>query len=289
VLIKGGEGINYDLRARTATPIPAAQATQQQFVQYQRRLPNLILRQALDRAASLRHLGTDTYADRPHEVITFAMPDAQQVGLYVDAASGLISKYELVFTDPLTGEEASEVRFGDYVAKGGLQVPRSWEFHQAGELLSTFAVAVEFNPALDERSFEVAAEGYTAAMAQPQTLEARVEKLADGVFVIHNVAGQNQNTLAVAFDDYVLAVEAPGSSAGTENVIKRIKQTISGKPIRYIAMTHHHGDHIGACAASSPRAPRSSPRRATGARSRRWPRRRRATAWDAARARPSSR
>jgi glyoxylase-like metal-dependent hydrolase (beta-lactamase superfamily II) len=65
------------------------------------------------------------------------------------------------------------------------------------------------------------------------------------VFVIQNVAGQNQNTLAVAFKDYIVAVEAPGSSAGADQVIERIKAAIPGKPIRYVAMTHHHGDHIG--------------------------------------------
>jgi glyoxylase-like metal-dependent hydrolase (beta-lactamase superfamily II) len=62
---------------------------------------------------------------------------------------------------------------------------------------------------------------------------------------MHNVAGQNQNTLAVEFKDYIIAVEAPGSSAGSDAVIARIKETIPGKPIKYLAMTHHHGDHIG--------------------------------------------
>ena len=81
--------------------------------------------------------------------------------------------------------------------------------------------------------------------ALPLTLKPSVEKLADGVYVIHNVAGQNQNTMAVEFKDYVFAVEAPGTSEGADNVIKRIKETIPGKPIRYIAVTHHHGDHIG--------------------------------------------
>ena len=59
VVIKSGEGMAYDHRARTATPIPTEQTTQQQFVQYYRRLPNLILRQALDGANSLRYLGED--------------------------------------------------------------------------------------------------------------------------------------------------------------------------------------------------------------------------------------
>ena len=79
----------------------------------------------------------------------------------------------------------------------------------------------------------------------PTTLEEKVDKLAEGVFVIQNVAGQNQNTLAVGFADHVVAVEAPGSSDGADAVIKRIHELFPGKPIRYVAMTHHHGDHIG--------------------------------------------
>ena len=99
----------YDHRARTVTPIPAEQTTQQQFVQYYRRLPNLILRQALDGANSLRYLGEDQFNGRKHNVVTFVMPDTQQVALYVDASTALVSKYELVFTDPLRGQSASEI------------------------------------------------------------------------------------------------------------------------------------------------------------------------------------
>jgi glyoxylase-like metal-dependent hydrolase (beta-lactamase superfamily II) len=108
-----------------------------------------------------------------------------------------------------------------------------------------YKVTTEFNPELTEQTFQIAAADFTRATAAPANLDASVEKLAEGVFVIHNVAGQNQNTLAVAFNDYVLAVEAPGTSDGADAVIARIKETIPGKPIRYIAMTHHHGDHIG--------------------------------------------
>ena len=70
----------------------------------------------------------------------------------------------------------------------------------------------------------------------PTNLEEKVDTLADGVYVIQNVAGQNQNTLAVGFADYVAAVEAPGSSDGADAVIKRIHELFPGKPIRYVAM-----------------------------------------------------
>ncbi len=245
IVIAAGQGANYDNRALTVTPIPAAQSSQQQFVQYQRRLPPLLLRQALDRFTTLRSLGQDTFEGKPHDVFTFVMADTQQVAVYVDSASGLVSKYELIFVDALTGEEASEIMFGDYTRVGAFQVPQTWRTRQAGDLTARLQLKVEINPAVDERSFEVAADGYTRVAALPDNLDENVERLADGVFVIQNVAGQNQNTLAVEFKDHIVAVEAPGSSAGAEQVIARIKAAIPGKPIRYVAMTHHHGDHIG--------------------------------------------
>ena len=245
VLIKSGEGTAYDHRARTATPIPAAQTSQQQFIQYYRRLPNLILRQALDRATTLRFLGEDQFEGRKHNVVTFSMPDAQQIALYVDARSGLVSKYELIFTDPLRGEEASEIMFSNYTSVGKLKVPQDWTWRIAGDIAARYKVNAEFNPADADKSFEFAEAGFSKVLPIPLNLKQSVEKLADGVYVIHNVAGQNYNTMAVEFKDYVVAVEAPNSTQGAEDVIKRIKETIPGKPIRYIAVTHHHGDHIG--------------------------------------------
>ncbi len=245
VVIKAGEGTAYDHRAHTATPIPAEQTTQQQFVQYYRRLPNLILRQALDGVNSLRYLGEDQFNKRKHYVVTFVMPDAQQVALYVDAATALISKYELVFTDPLRGQQASEIMFSDYASAGKLQVPQTWSWRLAGDVVARYKVQAQFNAGDANQAFDVADAPFRRVAALPLTLKPSVEKLSDCVYVIHNVAGQNQNTMAVEFNDYVLAVEAPGTSEGADEVIKRIKETIPGKPIRYVAVTHHHGDHIG--------------------------------------------
>jgi glyoxylase-like metal-dependent hydrolase (beta-lactamase superfamily II) len=131
------------------------------------------------------------------------------------------------------------------VRAGNFQVPQTWRTRQANDLTVSAKLKVELNPAITDQSFDVAADGYARVAALPDNLDENVEQLADGVFVIQNVAGQNQNTLAVAFKDYIVAVEAPGSSAGADEVIKRIKAAIPGKPIRYVAMTHHHGDHIG--------------------------------------------
>ena len=245
VVITTGQGANYDHRARTITPIPGSQSNQQQFVQYYRRVPHLLLRQAIERPTSLRYLGTENFNGRPHEAFTFVMADTQQVGVYVDSATHLVSKYELVFVDPVAGDDVSEIIFGNYVSTGTQQIPTTWTWMQAGQKVADAKISVELNPAITDEAFKIAAADYRRVEPQPDTLPEQVEKLAAGVYVVHNVAGQNQNSMAVEFKDYIVVVEAPGSSDGADQVIERIKQTIPNKPIRYVAMTHHHGDHIG--------------------------------------------
>jgi len=244
IVIHDGEGTTYDHRARTATPIPAAQANQQQFVQYYRRLPQLILRQALERENTLRYLGRDTFEGRRQDVVTFVMADAQQVALYVDAKTGLLSKYELIFTDPLRGDQASQIIFSDYASVGRTMVPQQWNWRIAGDLAARYRVRAGFNPPAADRSTDIPSD-YQKVAAVPLDPKPTVEKLADDVIVVQNVAAPNYNTMAVAFRDYVIAVEAPWSSEGADRVIERIKETWPGKPIRYVAVTHHHGDHIG--------------------------------------------
>jgi len=242
VVIKGSEGTIYNLRAHTYRPFPSAPSIEQQFAPHYRRLPHLLLRQALERANTLRSLGQDTFEGKPHDVVTFLMGDGQQVALYVDVQSALISKHEVPIVDPLAGDDVSEVAFGDYTRSGNTRVPRTLLTREAGQLTARAQLTVDVNPAVTDQSF--AGPSGHVPVGPSRTAPQSIERLADGVFVIQNVAGPVQNTLLVEFADYVVAVEAPGSSAGTERVIARIKTAVPGKPIRYVVMTHHHGDHV---------------------------------------------
>jgi glyoxylase-like metal-dependent hydrolase (beta-lactamase superfamily II) len=245
-LIKGGEGTVYNHRAGSYRSFPAPPSIPLQFAPHYRRLPHLLLRQALDRRDTVRSLGPATFEGKPQDVFTFVTTDEQQVAVYVDATSALVTKYVTRVDDPLAGDAASEVIFENYARVGTTQVPRSLRLQEAGQLTQRSKLDIEIDPAVTDRSFEVAvAKNYTRVAPSPDSLPERVERLADGVLVFHNVSAVSQNTLVVEFRDYIVAVEAPGSSAGADKVITRIKATIPGKPIRYVAVTHHHGDHIG--------------------------------------------
>ena len=89
IVVNGGKGQVFDLLNRTVTTTDSGVAQQQQFVQYQRRLPALVLRTALQREATLRFVGDDVVNGAPHQVITFVHVDGIQMALYVDEKTKL--------------------------------------------------------------------------------------------------------------------------------------------------------------------------------------------------------
>ncbi|MCH2220714.1 MAG: MBL fold metallo-hydrolase, partial [Dechloromonas sp.] len=69
-----------------------------------------------------------------------------------------------------------------------------------------------------------------------------VDKLADGVFYL---TGGTHHSVAIEQKDHVVLVEAPLNEARSLALIEKIKETIPGKPIRYVINSHLHFDHSG--------------------------------------------
>src|SRR3954453_19147437 len=82
-VIKGTDGQTYDMWSKTATPIPNASVNN--FRPQMRRLPPIVVLEALDRASTLRFLGEDQIGGRKQKVISVLRPDNQQLSLYFDA------------------------------------------------------------------------------------------------------------------------------------------------------------------------------------------------------------
>jgi len=103
---------------------------------------------------------------------------------------------------------------------------------------------VEFDPQLTDATFDAKTDGFRVQAAAPPRPVA-VEKLGDGVYLVNALGGGGYNVMAVEFADHIVALEAPLSSQVGEQAIAEIKKAIPNKPIRYVAITHHHGDHSG--------------------------------------------
>lgn len=236
--INKSEGATWDELRGTFNPIPNVPASN--FRRRIRTVPHLMVLNALDRSSRLRYQGTATFDGRPHSVISYSNEDGLEISLYIDDKSGLLSKNEYLFTDPFTGDTVSEMVYTGYKQENGRMVPTGRKDLLSGELVSDVKFSeVRFNSPLTDDNFKLP-PGLKAATpapaAQPFT------KYSENVYTV-NAGGYN--VLAVGFKDHVFVMEAPGGDGASRQAIAEIKKLFPGKPIKYIAVTHHHDDHAG--------------------------------------------
>ncbi|MEW6732735.1 MAG: MBL fold metallo-hydrolase [Acidobacteriota bacterium] len=238
-LVRGDKGFLLNLTEKTVTPRDPGFINTVAFS----RLPHATLLTALERAATLRWLGEEDYEGKRHNVIAFAGSDNVQYTLYFNAETNLLTKYELLYTDPVAGDAIQEVIFSQYRSAGTVKIPIRRIQKRAGEVIDDLAYTeVQLNTSPSDNIFATPSDYKERPMASYPTT---VKEIAQGVFTVGGVGGDNYNILFVAFKDYILVIEAPLSSNAAEAAIAKIKETLPGKPIKYIVPTHHHNDHSG--------------------------------------------
>lgn len=138
--------------------------------------------------------------------------------------------------NPILGDTLVETRFEGYKDFGGVSFPARIQRTLGG------------HPVLDIAVADVKVNG-VAAIKVPDTVAAgtpaitvTVNRLADGVLYL---TGGTHHSVAIEQKDHVVLVEAPQSEARAQAVIDKIKETLPGKPIRYMVNSHAHFDHSG--------------------------------------------
>jgi glyoxylase-like metal-dependent hydrolase (beta-lactamase superfamily II) len=230
---RGMGGTTY-FRDTTGTParrsITAAGAT----------MPPLLLRAALARAGTVRFLGEVTENGRREQAITFLGPDGETMHLYLDAATHLVTRSEDMGPGSL-GDEVDANHFLDYHDVAGLKVPRRMEVRWNGLLTGAHSLARFASSASIDDSLVKVPAGY---VAPPPGGPPAVTRVADGVAFVERVAG-GYRMLVVDTDEGLVVVDAPSPVQASEAAIRLIEGAFPGRPIRYLVITHHHGDHIG--------------------------------------------
>lgn len=212
----------------------------------QRLCPHLLLQEALSRASTLRWLGENSDKGR-EQIITFADSGGNQIALYFDGSTHLLTKFETLGDDPIYGDVQRETLFSDYRDVEGLKLPSRILLKYAGEIVSDLhydEIRVNTHPS-DEifqapRDFEKGPE--TLGPISPT-----VTKLSEGVYFLDGMSAGSfwfYSQLFVVFKDYVLVVESPLGNGISQLVIAKIKELIPSKPIKYLVPTHYHFDHL---------------------------------------------
>src|SRR5215510_9212502 len=246
-VIKGTEGQNFDMWSKTATAIVNASANN--FRPQMRRLPPFVLLEALDRAATLRWLGEEEIGGRKQKVISVIRPDNQQLALSFDAQTNLLTKYGYLYADPFTGDSEIAQTYSNYHSVGKLKLPGARVLYNSGGAIQEAEYTdIQINTKPADTVFK-GPDGFEKLDAPPATPPPpAVSKIADDVYVLNGLAGGTHNILFVAFNDYILVLEAPEQIIYGNNSVQalaKIKETVPNKPIRYLVLTHHHSDHAG--------------------------------------------
>ena len=243
VAIDGAQGFALTEANKTARALP--ESSHQQYFDRARRLPHFLLLGALERAHSLRDLGEETFEGRRHRVIAANVGDGETSHLFFDRGTNLLTKVQSLYPDAYLGDVYLETLFTGYHADGAYQVPAARTVRRGGEMSEQAEiVAVAFNPAIEASRFAPPAD-FAKLPAHPAPPRNAVRTLAKDVYLFEQIDGVG-NAMAIAFDAYVLVVDVPEDRVYrrvSESVIRLIRETIPGRPIRYVVPTHYHGDH----------------------------------------------
>ena len=236
--INRAEGVSWDNLRGTLNPIPNVPPAN--FRARLRAMPHFIVLNAVDRSSRLRYLGKATFDGRAHSVLSYANEDGLEISLYIDDKTNLLSKYETLGTDSFSGDVINETVFTGYRQDGGRMVPVARQERRGGELLIDVKyLDVAFNAPLNDDNFKLP-EGLRTATPAPAVQAST--KYTDNIYTV-NASGYN--VLVVGFKDHVFVMEAPNGDNTSRQAIAEIKKLFPGKPIKYVAVTHHHDDHAG--------------------------------------------
>ena len=235
-VIDGQRGFNANLRQRTYANVPNRGVWTQRGVLF--RFPHLVLLSVLDDAATLRWLGDLTIGGDRVRAVTVATPQGAQMTLGFDPTTKLLRGMGTMIADPLAGDTPNETLFSEYRRSGQLMVPGRRVARMAGEVVSEYRYGELTVGTAIADSLVTPPPGFAEASPPPQTPP--VKELAPGVW---DVRGAGYHALVVAFTDHMFVMEAPGG--GSAEIIARVKELAAGKPIRFVAPTHHHDDHAG--------------------------------------------
>lgn len=229
-VITGDRGFSVDLaRWRTGIDLEKADAEESAalLAAYERMVPHLLLLQALESRATLRYIDPTAfeYVDRSGALI----------GVGLMRETGLVAGWSAIVRE----RPQNETSFTDYRKAGGVFIPYKVQVKlgpNVQEIVTVRKVRMRRPP----RNAFAIPRGY---VEPPAAAAPAAVSMAPGLYMLEGMPGQYR-TMFTEQADHVVVIEAPLNAAYAKKQLELIR-TITAKPIRYVLVTHHHGDHTG--------------------------------------------
>jgi hypothetical protein len=170
----------------------------------------------------------------------------EDLGVYFDPESKMLAAYEVVDSESMLGDVPALYILSDYKSVDGIALPHHITIRKDGKEYSEvqFASATINDPAA-EQIFAIpesaAAEAEKAAAADEYS-PLKITKVGNGVY---HAQGYSHHTMIVEFPQWLALMDAPYTETQTKMLWRAIQEQFPSKPVKYVAVSHHHSDHIG--------------------------------------------
>ncbi|HEX8643909.1 MAG TPA: MBL fold metallo-hydrolase [Allosphingosinicella sp.] len=220
-------------RWRTGTDLETvdAQTALRLRLGWERFFPHLVIAQAQAATATLE------MADDGRLRFRDAVGDT--VELTLDPATQRPARAALM----ADGVAQTEFVYSDYERRHGVLMPGRVQVFQRGTLQEDLRLGATRIARPPEGQFAAPA-GY---VAPPAPGEPSAREIAPGVLYFENMPG-DYHSLAIDMGDHLVLVEAPLRAEYAEAQRALLERLRPGKAVRFVLVTHHHGDHVGGLA-----------------------------------------
>jgi glyoxylase-like metal-dependent hydrolase (beta-lactamase superfamily II) len=176
-----------------------------------------------------------TTSGKRFRVVSFPRGKTHMDGYIND--QNLVERVETWIAHPVQGDLSMEMTYADYRDWNGVKFPTRVTERWGGETVLELAVSdVKPNAPVD-----ISVPPSVRDAPLPPAVNIVTTKLQEGVY---NIGGQNANTIAVEFKDYIVAIEAGTHQERSDAVIAEIKKLFPNKRIGYLINTHaQYNDH----------------------------------------------
>ena len=229
-VVTGDHGFAVDLaKWRTGTDLEKADAKESAslLAAYERMVPHLLLRQALEARDTLRYVDPTAFE--------YVDPSGALVAVGLIRETGLVAGWSSIVND----RPQNETSFRDYRKVGAVSIPYKVQIKLGANVQEVVTVRKVRTGKTPRNAFALPG-GYSVPPAEGAP---RATPLAPRVYMLEGMAGEYRS-LFVEQADHVVLIESPLNAAYAKQQLELIRG-VTSKPVRYVLVTHHHGDHTG--------------------------------------------